>query len=95
MSQEKELRSARMSVGWVCGASREFKDSIGNTLTIESWELSQACLRDLENSGKATQKGTHASKCEEIPINIGDIRRDYEVCEDVWISRYCHLDAGK
>ena len=48
---------------WVCGASREFKDSIGNTLTIESRKLSQACLRDLEDSGKATQRAR-------MPVNV-------------------------
>nr|POE94133.1 hypothetical protein CFP56_65994 [Quercus suber] len=34
LNQEKELRSARMGVGWVCGACRKFKDSKGNTLPI-------------------------------------------------------------
>ena len=61
-------------MGWVSCASRVFKDSIRNTLPIESRELSQVYFRDLEGSGRASPvKGTQASECEESPINVSDI----------------------
>ena len=52
LNKEKELKSARMSVGWVRGASRELEDSKGNTLPTESQKLCHACFKDLEGSGR-------------------------------------------
>jgi len=69
-NQEKELSRARMGVRWVCGASRKFKNSNGNTLPIKSPKFSQGCFGNLKGCGKASpNNGTHASKCEEISIN--------------------------
>ena len=85
-----------MNVGWVSCASWVFKDSLRNTLPIESGELSQAYFRDFEGCGRASLKMvTQASECEEILINVGDIWGDYKISEDVWVSSHCQLDDGK
>ena len=43
-------------MGWVSCASWVFKDSLRNTLPIESRELSQAYFRDFEGCGRASLK---------------------------------------
>ena len=84
-------------MGWARGAGRVFKDSIRNTLPIESWELSQAYFRDVEVSDwlASRNKGTQASESEETPINVGYIWGYYKIGEDIRVSSGCHLDDGK
>ena len=52
-----------MSVGWVFGASREFKDSIGNTLTIESRDSAKLAFVTLKTVGKPPKRAR-------MPVNV-------------------------